>query len=700
MYHHKMEAEWWEQTFLDSYSAFTKIFIPLVFVSVLIRSAISFTFDIPSLIEHPQGEILLFTVFLAFLLALLRNQPTKLKQAYLFLMIEILTLIFKQASFHGYESQSKLLFLESTLMVMLVQTKIFENIYVNAMIILKHMLVWCLYKDFAANQHNFTPVSIGMFAVIYALWIMLLFNKRSYIKEHCLNKHSLKKMNAQVTNLLRLFSDGLVIIDLKLDVKYTNETFNKILNSTLEGASEKIKDIKIMDSDSHIIEKLKEVKLDIDNSSISMGITSISDKLYEWNAKLVQWDDEECYMITVKDVTKILLFERVQSENRSKTELIRSVSHELRTPINGMMLLIEEITATLPEAFKEKFSMITTCVELLNYEVSDILDYSALLSGKFTFHKSYCNVKKCLKICSHLFEVQAFHKGLEIIQKIDPSIPDICFTDKFRVQKVMMNLLSNAIKYTNKGGIEICAMNTGVGIQISVRDTGIGIQKERLSQIFQMFSGNSHESNSGMSGLGLYITQSILRLAGATLTAESQVGEGSVFSFLLDAFVDKQRNSYKTEVEIPCEFKGRVSFPYFPVSQRQKDTPKILIVDDNDFNRLTLESILKKKGIPFIEAVNGEIAVRLVLEYDQKRKPISCIIMDCNMPVMDGWQATECIINKYTQGILKHLPTIIGHTAYSSAEDIQKCYDSGMTTYFLKPTTQEQFLSIIRGYIN
>ena len=693
-----MEEGWWEQTFLDSYSAFTKICIPLVLVSVSFRIAISIAFDIPSLVNYPQGEILVLIAVLAVLLAVLSSRSTRLKQVYLFVMIEILNLVFKFASVHGYENQSKLLFLESTLLTLLVQTKIFENLYVNALVILKHMLVWCLYKDLVTSQQSLHPVSISMFIVIYALWIMLLMNKRSYIKEHCLNKASLKKINAQVTELLRLFSDGLVIMDQNYNVKYTNDTFNMILKAKLEDSIEKIKNIKIKDSTVNIIEKLKEVSLDIDNSSISMGITSICDRLYEWNAKIVLWDDEKCYMITLKDVTKILIFERVESENRSKNELIRSVSHELRTPVNGMMLLIEELSGMIPENFKEKLSMISTCVELLNYEVSDILDYSVLVSGKFTFHKSYCNIKKCLEKCSHLFQVQAFHKGLEIIEKIDPTIPDLCFTDRFRVQKVVMNLLSNAIKYTNRGEIELSAINTGMGIEISVRDTGIGIQKDRLAQIFQMFSEVRHGSGSGLSGLGLYITNSILKLAGSNLNVDSQIGEGSVFSFFLDAFTDIKRIEFDYEMDIPGE-NTRVLFPYFPVSHRQKETPKILIVDDNDFNRLTLESILKKKGIQFVEAVNGEIAVQLVLEYDQKKTPISCIIMDCNMPVMDGWQATEWIIDKYTQGILKHLPTIVGHTAYSSKEDIQRCYDSGMTTHFLKPTSQEQFLSIIKNYI-
>ena len=139
--------------------------------------------------------------------------------------------------------------------------------------------------------------------------------------------------------------------------------------------------------------------------------------------------------------------------------------------------------------------------------------------------------------------------------------------------------------------------------------------------------------------------------------------------------------------------------PKMSLSIFDKEFPKVLIADDNDFNRLLLGNILKNHGIPFIEATNGKIAVKNIEKFDRKKTPILCIIMDCDMPVMNGWEASKAINEKYNKGFLKYRPAIIGHTAYSSTADINQCYDSGMITYILKPASQAQILHTLKKYI-
>ena len=226
-------------------------------------------------------------------------------------------------------------------------------------------------------------------------------------------------------------------------------------------------------------------------------------------------------MIVIKDVTSILKIERITSENNAKSALIRSVSHELRTPANGIMLLVESLMQDVNESCKERLLNIKTCTELLKFQISDILDYSDLVSKTFTLNKSYCNLKSCLEETINLISYQAKLKGIYLIAKIDELIPNECFIDSYRIQKIMMNLLTNAIKYTNKGSIELCAINTGVCIDISVTDTGIGIPPERISQIFNMFSNKI----SGMSGLGLHISNSILNCFESCLKVSSVEGK-------------------------------------------------------------------------------------------------------------------------------------------------------------------------------
>ena len=401
-------------------------------------------------------------------------------------------------------------------------------------------------------------------------------------------------------------------------------------------------------------------------------------------------------MIIVKDITSILKLDRITSENKAKSALIRSVSHELRTPVNGIMLLVDSLLQDINESCKERLYNLKTCAELLKFQISDILDYSDLDSNMFHLNKSNCNLKTCLEETIRLFKLQANLKGLEIRISIDSMIPDKYFTDIHRLQKIIVNLLSNAVKYTNKGYIEFCAMNIGNSINISIKDTGIGIRTERLARVFNIFS----DKGNGMSGLGLHISSSILQFFGAKLQVYSKENQGSTFSFCLDVpekIIDYEFSN--TDLDIPNEIINVPEIPKIRVNLFEKHNPKVLIVDDNDFNRVLLGNALKNNGISFIEAANGKIAVNIIKKFDRQKNPIQCIIMDCDMPVMDGWEASRLINEKYAKKAIKFLPTIIAHTAYTSAADIKKCYDSGMTSHLAKPTNQTDILSILRQYI-
>ena len=337
-------------------------------------------------------------------------------------------------------------------------------------------------------------------------------------------------------------------------------------------------------------------------------------------------------MIVVKDVTSILKMERITTENKAKSSLIRSVSHELRTPVNGIMLLVDCLMQDAHESWKENLAHIKTCAELLKYQISDILDYNDLISNSFTLNKGFCNLKDCLQESMNFVIFQAKLKKIDIRARIDSLIPNECFTDSYRIQKIVINLLTNAIKYTTKGCIELCAINKGIYIEISIRDTGIGIHQDRISQIFDMFS----DKDNGMSGLGLHISNRILTYFGSCMKVFSKEGEGSLFVFCLDIIGDMPKIELSDEIDTPYEVNCTLEIPYMQLNIFEKYYPKVLIVDDNDFNRLLLGNILKRHGIPYIEAINGEMAVKIIIKLDLQGIQILCIIMDCDMPVMDG----------------------------------------------------------------
>ena len=230
-----------------------------------------------------------------------------------------------------------------------------------------------------------------------------------------------------------------------------------------------------------------------------------------------------------------------------------------------------------------------------------------------------------------------------------------------------------------------------------IEKKSIFAKKLTLYMIFELLH-LFYKKGSGMSGLGLYISDSILKLLNSSLKVSSQLGQGSIFSFCLDILENYPGYEFSNENEIPLEIINIIQLPRFSLNCFEKECPKIMIVDDNDFNRMLLGNILKKYGVNYIEAINGKIAVKKALELDKRNTPLSCIIMDINMPEMDGWEASKLINKMFTQGYIKFLPDIIGHTAYSSVSDLQQCFDSGMISYILKPTSQEHILSIISKY--
>ena len=695
-----MNSEWWEQSFAQTYDTFSYILVRILSCVTIVRISMGMTSH-PSFLQYPQREIMFLIVILALSLSTLKQTPLKFRQIYLYALLELINISLKLVSVYIYPREANLLLMESTLLTILFQTKIFQSMPLITCIVAKHILLWHFVEFFTGEVGLIMPHAILMCLTDFSLWMMFETTHRFHIKESYLNEKAIKKTNTQIAELLRLFCDGLIIMDREFIAMYTNETINRILKVSDKDYSSKLQEIEIKDSQVSIAKRLKEIEWKNSDTSISIGITCMDKSLYEWNVKIVDWEDELCYMITVKNVTKILEFERVEAENRSKTELIRSVSHELRTPINAMMLIIEDLFGDIPLQYKDKLSMVKTCVELLNYQISDILDYSELASGKFKLNPTCCNIKEALENCVRLVKLQALHKGLELIIAIDPLVPNSCLLDEFRVRKVVMNLLSNAIKFTNKGCIKLYAIVINNLIEIGVKDTGIGIQKERLVSIFEMFSESYDGLKSSMSGLGLYISNNILKLAQTSLKVNSIIGQGSVFSFSLPAIISNPQIKLHTEIKSPSKIRNEEEIDILHVKFNclRESYPKILIVDDNDFNRLVLGNILKKHKIPYLEAFNGEVAVDIVLQCDKNNCPVSCVIMDCNMPVMDGWEATKNIIKMHTEGIIQHPPNIIGHTAYTSKSDIKRCYDSGMISHFLKPTSQNQFLTIINNYV-
>ncbi|OMJ83824.1 hypothetical protein SteCoe_15183 [Stentor coeruleus] len=689
-----MKSEWWDEIFDYSYERFTVAYTAIACLLLTIRILISIALSIDLVFTTPYIQMTLILFGLCGTMYAFKKKSRNMKKVILYIIVELFNILLKVLSYNFFQKDSTILCLTSTLVTLFFQSNIFESTWPHIFIAIKHITIWYLMDAKLFISKNFTsPLGFQIFVVV--LWVTFESQKRTWLIKLFSSRQNEKEALHQFSEILRVFPDGLMIINQSFDIKFINETASRVLGDNKESLNKALGEAKLVDCDTSILELVKTNGF-LSNAVIkSLGITNVGTLLYEWTITQVKWEDEDSCMIIIKDVTKMLILERSAAENKTKASIIRSVSHELRTPVNAIILMLEKLLKKSSPKLTKKLSCIKVCAHLLKFQINDILDYTKLISNHFILNNIKCDIKSSLKECVEFIKVQAKYKGIQIISKIDHLIPDNCFLDIYRIQKVVMNLLSNAIKYTNKGTIELIAIHTGSGVNIKVKDTGIGIPKIRLEQIMEMLND---DLQSCLSGLGLYISKTILKKMNSQIKVVSSQGKGSEFSFTLEIF--EPFSSELTENDIPDENKICVDIPFLSYRILDRNPAQILIVDDNDFNRMCLASILKSKGIMFLEAVNGEEAIKIVMDCDKRGHELKCVIMDCNMPIIDGWEASKKIRSKLTQGIIKNSPAIIGYTAYSSSEDIQRCYDSGMVSYLTKPTAQDDLISLISKYIN
>ena len=274
------------------------------------------------------------------------------------------------------------------------------------------------------------------------------------------------------------------------------------------------------------------------------------------------------------------------------------------------------------------------------------------------------NIRNLIKEIQSVYEVVASEKNLLFSINIAHTVPILINLDEKRINQILHNLIGNALKYTFVGNVSVSCNTYGKTMQISVADTGIGIKESYKVQVFKLFETHQNYQACGI-GLGLYISSLLARLMGGKISFYSQENVGSTFI-----------------ATIPFEEEGGnqdILSPLLEASIKEKCCPRVLIVDDNVFNLNVLESMLKKMHIACLKAINGQEAIRLVRE-SQGRKccsPLKLVLMDCNMPVMDGYQATEEIVGLFNSHEISKI-TVIGVTAYTSTEHLENCVKSGM----------------------
>ncbi|ARN74232.1 hybrid sensor histidine kinase/response regulator [Oceanicoccus sagamiensis] len=366
--------------------------------------------------------------------------------------------------------------------------------------------------------------------------------------------------------------------------------------------------------------------------------------------------------------------EQSRAESEAKTQFIAQISHELRTPMNGIL----GMSALLRDHLKDKQSIhfnnviYQSGLALLGI-INDVLDAAKIDADKLETEKIPFSLTNLCEQSLYVIEPQSMVKSLVVTSEIDNSIPPTVIGDPNRIRQVLLNLLSNAAKFTDKGSITLTAKNLGHdSVRITVTDTGSGIDKADLKGLFTPYTQQSSvEQKSKGTGLGLYICKKLVEVMGGTIDFDSTEGQGSSFWFELPLPASDLT---------PIPLAGQLDEAVIS-SHKQEKSLTILVAEDNAANQLVINKLLEKMGHQVTIVNNGEEAVHSITD---NNKPYDLVLMDCEMPVMDGYEACEKIRQFEQDSQLNAIP-IIALTAHAMSEYRERCMQAGMNEVLTKP---------------
>ncbi len=423
-----------------------------------------------------------------------------------------------------------------------------------------------------------------------------------------------------------------------------------------------------------------------------------------------KWDDEELAILQIivdsfsraverriadrerqaiaADLEKAVARER--AANRYKSEFLANMSHELRTPMNAIVGYAELLSR--PNVDKPKqdawVAHIRRSTDYLLSLINDVLDLSKIEAGQMSLSRERCLLPEIVSNVRELFAGQAAERLLDFRFEYHGTVPEWIETDPVRLQQVLVNLVGNAIKFTNDGGVTVRVSSEpdvdgdSVWLRFAVIDTGIGIDEEAQSRLFRPFSQvhRAPDSRFGGTGLGLDISGHLARLLGGDIRVESTVGEGSTFTFSLWLPRAEQTSSAieptpdHTAVPIgPLDFSGR----------------RFLIVDDSPENIDVLRFLLTESGAEIDAADNGARGVEMAVGACKGGCAYDAVLMDMNMPVLDGYAATQRIVES------RCASPVIALTALALEGDKERCLDAGCVDYVSKPVVPTRFFQTL-----
>jgi len=400
---------------------------------------------------------------------------------------------------------------------------------------------------------------------------------------------------------------------------------------------------------------------------------------------------------------------------RTKSRFLANMSHEIRTPMNGVLGMADFLLGTpLDREQREYAESIQRSAGSLTSLINDILDFSCIEAGNLHLDRVVFSLRAAIEQSAAEFAAQANSKGLEFVSSIAPSVPERAVGDPARLRQVLANLVGNAVKFTERGRVGVTAelvsqTRDEVRLRFTVRDTGIGIPADDRERLFDTFTqaDDSNTRKYGGTGLGLAIAKQLVELLGGEIGVESEPGSGSRFWFTASF-----GTAAKMEPAAPAQPQVRTARPALtppqsqtatasvPVAQPPKEAPRetavrhsmrILLAEDNEINQRITLRLLQKLGLTADAVVNGREAVEAL-----EKQKYDLVLMDCQMPEMDGFEATAAIRSR--EGKSRH-QTICALTANAMAGDRERCLAAGMDDYISKPVGLEKLRDALGRWI-